>query len=116
MRVVPLLIQQTQSPNLDVKLAALEALSVVASNKALSVLLSKDMTMVVSFAIKETPIDPKLVETIDLGPFKHTVDKGAPIRKAAFSLLQNLTVAFRSAPTEVINATTAGIADTSEDV
>jgi len=99
-----------------VKLAALEALSVVASNKALNALLQKDMGTVVGFALKETPIDATLVETIDLGPFKHTVDKGAPIRKAAFSLLQNLTEAFRSAPTEVIAAATAGIADTSEDV
>ena len=98
------------------KLAALEALSVVASNKALNALLQKDMGTVVGFALKETPIDATLVETIDLGPFKHTVDKGAPIRKAAFSLLQNLTEAFRSAPTEVIAAATAGIADTSEDV
>ena len=98
------------------KLAALEALSVVASNKDLNALLQKDMGTVVGFALRETPIDATLVETIDLGPFKHTVDKGAPIRKAAFSLLQNLTEAFRSAPTEVIAAATAGIADTSEDV
>ena len=108
-RVVPLLVQQTLSPNIDVKLATLEALSLVASNKALNALLQKDLGTVVGFALRETPIDAKLVEIIDLGPFKHTVDKGAPIRKAALSLLQNLTEAFRSASTEVI-------ADTSEDV
>lgn len=68
-------------------MAALEALRVIASNKTLNELLMKSLDQLVNFALKETPIDAKLVETIDLGPFKHTIDKGAPIRKAAFGLL-----------------------------
>jgi hypothetical protein len=38
-------------------------------------------------ALQETPIKKELQTVIDLGPFKHTVDNGEPIRKAAFSLL-----------------------------
>ena len=36
----------------------------------------------------------ELITTIDLGPLKHKVDNGAPIRKSAFSLLQNLSEKF----------------------
>ena len=38
----------------------------------------------------ETLIKPELITEVDLGPFKHKVDEGIPIRKAAYALLDSL--------------------------
>ena len=42
------------------------------------------------FAHAETNIRKELIDEVDLGPFKHKVDKGLPVRKAAFQLLETL--------------------------
>ena len=36
------------------------------------------------FALQETKIRKELIEEVDLGPFKHKVDNGLGMRKAAF--------------------------------
>ena len=64
----------------------------------------------------ETPIKKELVITVDLGPFKHTVDNGASIRKAAFNLLETLTEQFAFNQSLVIDAIITGTVDTNEDV
>jgi hypothetical protein len=54
---------------------------------------------------------------VDLGPFKYNVDNGAPIRKAAFVLLENITEKFyniNQAP--VVDVVIKGFADKNEDV
>jgi cullin-associated NEDD8-dissociated protein 1 len=56
--------------------------------------LTEELETLIKLALQETPIKKELITTIDLGPFKHTVDNGAPIRKSSFSLLQNLTEKF----------------------
>ena len=67
-------------------------------------------------ALRETPIKKELIVTVDLGPFKHVVDQGAPIRKAAYSLLQNIAVSYSFNQTELIQSVINGIVDTNEDV
>lgn len=37
-----------------------------------------------------TKIDPSLIKEVDLGPFKHKVDDGIVIRKAAYALLDTI--------------------------
>ena len=90
-KVVPLLIKMMGVNELEVKQSALEALSQIVSNKNLYQLLRTNVEEVVSKALAETPVRQDLIEIVDLGPFKHTNDKGAPIRKAAFNLLQAVT-------------------------
>jgi len=58
----------------------------------------------------------ELVKIIDLGPFKHTVDDGVPIRKSAFTLLQNMSIKFSINYNDVIDAVIGGFADTNDDV
>ena len=41
-------------------------------------------------AVNETTIRPDLITEVDLGPFKHKVDEGIPIRKAAYDLLDTM--------------------------
>lgn len=41
-------------------------------------------------AISETVIRQELITEVDLGPFKHKVDEGIPLRKAAFALLDTM--------------------------
>ena len=48
------------------------------------------MLNVAAFAHDETSVRKELIDEIDLGPFKHKVDRGLPLRKAAFQLLETL--------------------------
>ena len=48
------------------------------------------MLDVTAFAHDETSVRKELIDEIDLGPFKHKVDRGLPLRKAAFQLLETL--------------------------
>ena len=71
---------------------------------------------IVQAALAETPIKKELITTVDLGPFKHTVDNGVPNRKAAFSLLETLVEHFSFNQQQVVESVIQGIADTNEDV
>ena len=64
----------------------------------------------------ETAIKKELIKTIDLGPFKHTVDDGVPIRKSSFNLLQNIVTKFQINQTDIVDAVINGFADSNDDV
>ena len=64
----------------------------------------------------ETPIKKELIVTVDLGPFKHTVDNGSAIRKAAFSLLENMVEQYSFNQLQVVDAVIQGFQDSNDDV
>lgn len=105
-----------QDADLEVKQYTLEALSQIVSNKYLYQLLRTNVEEIIGKALNETPIRQDLIEIVDLGPFKHTNDKGAPIRKAAFTLLQAISQFFQFNQSGVIETAIGGFSDTSEDV
>jgi len=76
------LITLSKEQNPNVKRNALEALATIihfGSHRVRGMI--GDITQ---FALAETAIRKELIDEIDLGPFKHKVDRGLPLRKAAF--------------------------------
>lgn len=74
------------NPDIEVKKNALEALtSIIHSNwHSMKSDLRPCVGEILNFALQETRIRKDLIQEVDLGPFKHKVDKGLPMRKAAF--------------------------------
>lgn len=85
---ISMLIDSVKDADLDVKQYALESLTAITHNHPQAV--RDEARLVQAEAIKETPIRLDLITEIDLGPFKHKEDRGIPIRKAAFSLLETM--------------------------
>mmetsp|Transcript_14247 Transcript_14247/g.24232 ORF Transcript_14247/g.24232 Transcript_14247/m.24232 type:complete len:251 (-) Transcript_14247:48-800(-) len=115
-KFVPKLIKQVQNSDLAVKKASLEALCEISFKSQLCQLLANYVNDLIQICLAETEIKKELISQVDLGPFKYTVDNGAPIRKAAFNLLQVMTDKFYYNQSAVVDATIAGFVDSNEDV
>ena len=74
--------------DLNVKRNALESINAIVHNQPTVV--RGDVQLLHKMAISETAIKPELITEVDLGPFKHKVDEGIPIRKAAYALLDTM--------------------------
>jgi len=82
------LLKLVQDSDLIVKRYALESLNAIVHNQPVCV--RNDIEKLHQVAIIETKIRPELITEVDLGPFKHKVDEGIPIRKAAYDLLNTM--------------------------
>ncbi|XP_020253052.1 cullin-associated NEDD8-dissociated protein 1 isoform X3 [Asparagus officinalis] len=71
-----------------VRRAAVVALSTVAHNKPN--LIKGLLPELLPLLYDQTVIKKELIRTVDLGPFKHTVDDGLELRKAAFECMDTL--------------------------
>jgi len=88
----PQLMRALTDSELMVRKAALQTLNVVCVTRSSTSLLS-DVQMqqnLVEQLFKDTQVDQKLIREVDLGPFKHKVDDGLPVRKAAYTALASL--------------------------
>lgn len=113
---VPILIQKIEANDLFLKEYALDSIGQIAFNPNLNDLLRTHAEKIVQLSLLETPVKKDLIKTIDLGPFKHIVDNGVPIRKSAFNLLQNILNKYPVKQTEIIEAVIGGFSDSNEDV
>ena len=68
----------------DVKLAALSS---IIESLASGASLPRDVHTLLSSLTAAITVDPSLVKEVDLGPFKHRVDEGSPLRKSAVHTL-----------------------------
>lgn len=66
----------------------LEALNTIAHN--IPQILKDDIEVLLESLYEETKVKPELIKEVDLGPFKHKVDDGMPLRKASFTVLETL--------------------------
>lgn len=71
-----------------VRRAAVSALSTAAHNKP--ALIKDLLPTVLPLLYDQTVIKNELIRTVDLGPFKHTVDDGLELRKGAFECVDTL--------------------------
>lgn len=115
-KFVSILINLASKNDLEVKKNCLQSLNQIAFNPNLKACIKPRIQDVVLVALNETPIKKELITTVDLGPFKHTVDNGVPNRKAAFSLLETLAEHFNFNQQHLVEAVIQGIADSNEDV
>jgi cullin-associated NEDD8-dissociated protein 1 len=72
--------------DLNVKRASLLSLNAIIHHQ--SALIREHLNSFINVLYESTKIE--LVRVIDLGPFKHKVDDGLPLRKAAFSCMDSL--------------------------
>lgn len=100
---IPTLIKLIRENDLTIKRNCLESLGQIVYNSNLKSLLNSEIEKLVELTLMETPIKKELITTVDLGPFKHTVDNGAPIRKAAFSLLENIVQGYQFNQSNVVD-------------
>ena len=76
-----------------VRKAAIQLLSIAAHNKV--GLVREQLPGLLPQLYAQTVIDESLIRTVDLGPFKHKIDDGLELRKAAFECLDVLLDAAR---------------------
>lgn len=73
-----------------------------------------------NFALAETPTRKELIEEVDIGPFTQKYDRGIPIRRAAFQLLQTLFEVGALGSDSILKVVDAlvtyGLVDTAEEV
>eukprot|EP00878_Enallax_costatus_P020279 GHUV01021430.1.p1 GENE.GHUV01021430.1~~GHUV01021430.1.p1 ORF type:complete len:419 (+),score=184.03 GHUV01021430.1:842-2098(+) len=78
-------------PDRHVRKAAVVALSAVTHHKPGLIAAGLDQLLPVLY--DQTVIKPEMIRTVDLGPFKHRIDDGLELRKAAFECLDILLTA-----------------------
>ncbi|XP_076759288.1 cullin-associated and neddylation-dissociated 1 isoform X1 [Xylocopa sonorina] len=77
-----------EDPDLNVRRVALVAFNSAAHNKPM--LIRDLLDSVLPYLYTETKIKKELIREVEMGPFKHTVDDGLDLRKAAFECMYTL--------------------------
>uniref|UniRef100_A0A4W3KA74 Cullin-associated and neddylation-dissociated 2 (putative) n=2 Tax=Callorhinchus milii TaxID=7868 RepID=A0A4W3KA74_CALMI len=81
-------LQTLEDPDLNVRRVALVMFNCAAHNKPS--LIRDLLETVLPHLYNETKIRKELIREVEMGPFKHTVDDGLDIRKAAFECMYTL--------------------------
>ncbi|CAF1035513.1 unnamed protein product [Didymodactylos carnosus] len=78
-----------EDPNIHIKRVALVLFNSAAHNKPVLIRdLLKDILLEKLY--QETKVRPELIREVEMGPFKHTVDDGLDLRKAAYECMYTL--------------------------
>lgn len=82
-------LQTLTDPDLNVRRVALVTFNSAAHNKP-SLVKGDILATVLPHVYGETKIRKELIREVEMGPFKHTVDDGLDLRKAAFECMYTL--------------------------
>ncbi len=104
-----------QDKDLNVKRNALESINAIVHSQPSAV--KNDLEKLHKFTFAETIVKPELITEVDLGPFKHKVDEGTPIRKAAYMLLDTIVekIPEKADCNNIIEVVIKGLDDTAEE-
>jgi len=102
---------------LQVRKSALHSVNVVCTSATCSEILRAHTDFILERIKEDSKPKPELVREVDLGPFKHKVDDGLPLRKFAYTVCTSLLSAYpeQIASSSLIDLVLQGLAD-NEDV
>lgn len=102
---------------LQVRKAALHSVNVVCLSPTCSEIFRGHTDYIFERIREDSKQKPELIREVDLGPFKHKVDDGLPLRKFAYSVCTSLLAAYpeQIASPALIDLVLQGLAD-NEDV
>ncbi|KAL2132115.1 hypothetical protein VTI74DRAFT_4204 [Chaetomium olivicolor] len=98
-------------PEMEIRRHAMSTLTSAASNKPELILVNLNQLM--PFVMDETVIKPELIREVQMGPFKHIIDDGLEVRKAAYETLYALmeTAFTRVSIIDLYERIVAGLSD-----
>eukprot|EP00441_Pelagodinium_beii_P034026 CAMPEP_0197642028 /NCGR_PEP_ID=MMETSP1338-20131121/15800_1 /TAXON_ID=43686 ORGANISM="Pelagodinium beii, Strain RCC1491" /NCGR_SAMPLE_ID=MMETSP1338 /ASSEMBLY_ACC=CAM_ASM_000754 /LENGTH=1271 /DNA_ID=CAMNT_0043215093 /DNA_START=14 /DNA_END=3826 /DNA_ORIENTATION=+ len=102
---------------LQVRKAALHSVNVICLSPTCAEILRAHTDLIFERIKEDSKQKPELIREVDLGPFKHKVDDGLPLRKSAYSVCTSLLAAYpeQIASPALIDVVLQGMAD-NEDV
>jgi len=102
---------------LQVRKAALHSLNVACLSSSCSEIFRAHTDLIFESIKEDSKQRPELIREVDLGPFKHKVDDGLPLRKFAYTVSCSLLAAYpeQMASPALIDLVLQGLAD-NEDV
>jgi len=118
--VLPLkeaLLQCLGDEELQVRKAALHSVNVVCVSPTCSEILQDSTDLILERIKDDSKQRPELIREVDLGPFKHKVDDGLPLRKFAYTVCCSLLAAYpeQVASPTIIDLVLQGMGD-NEDI
>merc|ERR1719181_760171 len=113
----PLLACLGADEELQVRKAALHSVNVVCRSFTCGEMLRPHTDLILERIKEDSKQKPELIREVDLGPFKHKVDDGLPLRKIAYLVSTSLLTAYpeQVASPTIIDFVLQGLAD-NEDV
>jgi len=102
---------------LQVRKAALHSVNVICLSPSCNEILRPHTDLIFERIREDSRQKPELIREVDLGPFKHKVDDGLPLRKFAYTVCTSLLAAYpeQIASPSIIDLVLQGLAD-NEDV
>merc|ERR1719409_1276964 len=111
------LLQCLGDAELPVRKAAFNSINVVCLSHTCSEILREQTEFIFERIKEDSKQKPELIREVDLGPFKHKVDDGLPLRKFAYTVCTSLLAAYpeQVATPAIVDLVLQGLGD-SEDV